>query len=467
MYDVSDTGVDIFTDKVHYEIGDTVKIGIQVDPNRFQGETSVGFSFHGLSYSESFTIIPGEVFYTEYTFDDSFRGEVQVDARVSGIVDKCFCKDQYFFFVGVPNPTPEDFLHQRIWGHGGHWSNQKTNPEGYYSYGALSDPNAKSDVEIQAKEEIPYPCNVPEPQVPTEWQGDIGMNNPEIMRALRDATYQWNQDMQQCQREYELLVDERAAELQCGDFEFGEYTSPEEYDLLYNLMLNGLHEVNLDTSQVLVDNYRGTVQYENECNGYFKEYRQLVAENEKWEESCPDSGFNPNAKKHRYMLDIFNACRFATMGESSVQESTQGSDIVCGKGTVDVNGQCVPDKSSSKGGGCLIATATFGSELAPQVQLLREIRDNSLLNTESGTQFMKHFNGFYYSFSPTIADYERENPVFREMVKVAITPMVTSLSLMEYADSESSILGIGISLIMLNLGMYVGIPVIAIIRIRK
>ena len=80
---------------------------------------------------------------------------------------------------------------------------------------------------------------------------------------------------------------------------------------------------------------------------------------------------------------------------------------------------------------------------------------------------MKHFNEFYYSFSPTIADYERENPVFREMVKVAITPMVTSLSLMEYADSESSILGIGISLIMLNLGMYVGIPVIAIIRIRK
>ncbi|MDC4213977.1 MAG: peptidylprolyl isomerase, partial [Candidatus Nitrosopumilus limneticus] len=56
-----------------------------------------------------------------------------------------------------------------------------------------------------------------------------------------------------------------------------------------------------------------------------------------------------------------------------------------------------------KGGGCLIATATYGSELAPQVQLLREIRDNSLLNTESGTVFMKTFNEFYYSFSPTIA----------------------------------------------------------------
>ena len=48
--------------------------------------------------------------------------------------------------------------------------------------------------------------------------------------------------------------------------------------------------------------------------------------------------------------------------------------------------------TEEKGGGCLIATATYGTELAPQVQLLREIRDNSLLQTESGTVFMKTFN---------------------------------------------------------------------------
>ena len=51
-------------------------------------------------------------------------------------------------------------------------------------------------------------------------------------------------------------------------------------------------------------------------------------------------------------------------------------------------------------GGCLIATATYGSELAPQVQLLREIRDNTVLQTQSGTLFMTAFNQFYYSFSP-------------------------------------------------------------------
>jgi len=146
------------------------------------------------------------------------------------------------------------------------------------------------------------------------------------------------------------------------------------------------------------------------------------------------------------------------------------SEPNCGEGTILKNGQCVVDTSkSSKGGGCLIATATYGSELAPQVQQLRELRDNSLLQTESGTNFMNYFNDFYYSFSPIIADYERENPIFKEMVKVAITPMVSSLSILNYVDmdSESEVLGYGISLIVLNGMMYVGMPIAGIIIIRK
>ena len=119
------------------------------------------------------------------------------------------------------------------------------------------------------------------------------------------------------------------------------------------------------------------------------------------------------------------------------------------------------------GGGCLIATATYGSELAPQVQMLREIRDNQLMNTESGSAFMNTFNDVYYSFSPIIADYERENPYFKEAVKLAITPMISSLSLMENAESESEVLSIGISVIALNLGMYLGVPAIVVIGIRK
>ena len=154
--------------------------------------------------------------------------------------------------------------------------------------------------------------------------------------------------------------------------------------------------------------------------------------------------------------------------ESTSESSVESQLIpICGTGTQDVNGICQVIRTEEKGGGCLIATATYGTELAPQVQLLREIRDNSLLQTESGSAFMGTFNHIYYTFSPTIADYERENPVFKEAVKLAITPMISTLSLMENAESESEVLSIGIYVIALNLAMYLGIPAIVIIGIRK
>ena len=89
------------------------------------------------------------------------------------------------------------------------------------------------------------------------------------------------------------------------------------------------------------------------------------------------------------------------------------------------------------------------------------------MNTESGSAFMSAFNNVYYSFSPIVADYERENPMFKEVVKVGLTPMINSLSIMEGANSESEVLGLGLSVIMLNLGMYLGLPAIVIVGIRK
>ena len=123
----------------------------------------------------------------------------------------------------------------------------------------------------------------------------------------------------------------------------------------------------------------------------------------------------------------------------------------------------------SNGGGCLIATAAFGSELEPKVQFLREIRDNTVLQTQSGTSFMAGFNQFYYSFSPAIADYERENPVFKEAVKITLTPLLASMTLLQYADidSESEMLGYGIAVILLNIGMYFVAPAIITMKIRK
>jgi len=139
-------------------------------------------------------------------------------------------------------------------------------------------------------------------------------------------------------------------------------------------------------------------------------------------------------------------------------------------GEILIQEKCVSSfGTGTEGGGCLIATAAFGSEIAPQVQFLRELRDNTVLQTESGSAFMAGFNQFYYSFSPVVADYERENPAFKEAVKITLTPLLTSLTLLQYVDinSESEMLGYGIGVILLNIGMYFVAPAVLIMAVRK
>jgi len=126
--------------------------------------------------------------------------------------------------------------------------------------------------------------------------------------------------------------------------------------------------------------------------------------------------------------------------------------------------------ANNDGGGCLIATATYGSEMSSQVQFLREIRDNTVMSTALGTAFMSGFNQLYYSFSPTIADLERQNPIFKEIVKIGITPLLSTLSILSFVEieSEQEMLGYGIMIILMNVGIYFILPVLtsSIIRTR-
>ena len=152
------------------------------------------------------------------------------------------------------------------------------------------------------------------------------------------------------------------------------------------------------------------------------------------------------------------------------QETEFALVVVPGSKVLTSQDKSTENESTEEGGGCLIATAAYGSEMSPQVQMLREIRDNQLMNTEAGKSFMSGFNEMYYSFSPYIADYERENPMFKEVVKLGLTPMLSSLAIMENANSESEVLGLGLSVIALNLGMYIALPafgIIKVIQLRK
>ncbi len=124
--------------------------------------------------------------------------------------------------------------------------------------------------------------------------------------------------------------------------------------------------------------------------------------------------------------------------------------------------------TGSEYSGCLIATATYDSETAPQVQSLREIRDNIVLKTQSGSAFMSGFNHFYYLFSPTVADWERNNPAFKEIVRAAISPLLATLAILNYVDidSEHEMIGYGLGIIALNAGIYFG-PLAGIMHVRR
>ena len=174
----------------------------------------------------------------------------------------------------------------------------------------------------------------------------------------------------------------------------------------------------------------------------------------------------------RYEVNAFYqvAANFGAMFDGKMQPINFGNDPVFRQIISDSKAEPIPEPlPPARIGGCLIATASYGSELAPQVQQLRELRDNTVLQTESGAAFMTGFNQFYYSFSPTIADYERENPAFKEAVKITLTPLLTSLTLLQYADidSESEMLGYGIGIILLNIGIYFIAPAVLITKIRS
>jgi len=120
-------------------------------------------------------------------------------------------------------------------------------------------------------------------------------------------------------------------------------------------------------------------------------------------------------------------------------------------------------------GGCLIATAAYGSHLAPLVQSLREFRDNEVMQTESGKFFIDTVHKYYYTFAPTIADWELENPAFKEAVRLFITPALYVISVSNYVDidSENEMISYLIGMISLNIGMYFVAPAIVVSKISQ
>jgi len=124
-------------------------------------------------------------------------------------------------------------------------------------------------------------------------------------------------------------------------------------------------------------------------------------------------------------------------------------------------------------GGCLIATATFGSELSPEVSLLRTFRDQEVLSTFAGGCFMEVFNRFYYSWSPNVADFIRKNAIVKTAFKILLYPLIMILHLSSFTYRclsqfpEAAILAAGYVASSLIGSVYLGLPLSQIKRFRR
>ena len=97
-------------------------------------------------------------------------------------------------------------------------------------------------------------------------------------------------------------------------------------------------------------------------------------------------------------------------------------------------------------GGCFIATAAYGSPLAPQVQLLRDFRDRYMLPNAAGRMFVR----LYYALSPPLAEVIAESGTLRAIVRAGLIPIIGWAAIVLWAPS----LGLGIPLMIFAIGLW-------------
>ncbi|MEE9533318.1 MAG: SBBP repeat-containing protein, partial [Acidimicrobiia bacterium] len=115
-----------------------------------------------------------------------------------------------------------------------------------------------------------------------------------------------------------------------------------------------------------------------------------------------------------------------------------------------------PASSADGGSGCFIATAAFGSALAPQVQLLREFRDRYLLPNSVGQAFVS----LYYRLSPPLAEQIAGSEIIRAAVRVGLVPVLAWVTLFLWSPT------LGLSFPLAAVGLAVWLPLRAVQRRR-
>lgn len=152
-----------------------------------------------------------------------------------------------------------------------------------------------------------------------------------------------------------------------------------------------------------------------------------------WQKPMNSRGTHGNAKKYyEIALELANNnqqkaeihYRYAIFARTSFMGSKQLSlenfqkAIDCAGENSSLGIECAKElaKTEQKKSGCFIATAVYGSPYANEVIILKEFRDNWLLNFRLG----KIFVAFYYWISPPIANRIAKREFLKKIIKVAI-----------------------------------------------
>jgi hypothetical protein len=88
--------------------------------------------------------------------------------------------------------------------------------------------------------------------------------------------------------------------------------------------------------------------------------------------------------------------------------------------------------------GCVIATAAYGSELAPEIAYMQHVRDGMIGSNEVGRLLVNGWNTFYYLWSPPIAEFIHAHDVTKPLFRVLLLPLVGTIHLTAYTYTMSS-----------------------------
>lgn len=184
-----------------------------------------------------------------------------------------------------------------------------------------------------------------------------------------------------------------------------------------------------DHEMIVGDEYRARFRVTNKGNG--DTFTITAADDQGWIKEISPAEANlmsGDSVDVEVLLDVPEGTPTDTTDTMTLVATSTTNPGVLNSALFGAMAKVVATPSTDGGGGgssgCFIATAAYGSYLAPQVMVLRNFRDEYLMSTETGRALVK----WYYHNSPPIAEYIADNEALRTLTRWLLTPVVYSVA---------------------------------------